>query len=114
MAEKIINKGGRPQLEQAKSCRITGTFTEQELGLIKTKAHALGITRSEYVSMMANKGKIVDTFSSSQKDLIRKLIGLNNNINQIAKLAHTAGINSMVLQADEVLREINTLIKQGR
>ena len=114
MAEKIINKGGRPQVEQPKSCRITGTFTEQELGLIKTKAHALGITRSEYVSMMANKGKIVDTFSSSQKDLIKKLIGLNNNINQIAKLAHTSGINSMVLQADEILREINTLIKQGR
>lgn len=114
MAENSRNKGGRPQVEQPKSCRITGTFTDQELGLIKIKAHALGITRSEYVSKMANMGKIVDTFSTEQKDTIRKLVVLNNNINQIAKLAHTAGINSMVLQADEILREINTLIKQGR
>lgn len=114
MAENSRNKGGRPQVDQPKSCRITGTFTEQELGLIKIKAHALGITRSEYVSKMAIGGKIIDTYSPDQKDLARKLIALGNNINQLVKLAHVGGLNSVALEATEIFKEVRNLINQGR
>ena len=114
MAEKIINKGGRPQVEQPKSCRITGTFTEQELGLIKIKAHALGITRSEYVSMMANKGKVVDVFSPEQRKTVTDLIGIKNNINQLAKLAHVGGIGSMANQLNDLIKYVRILIENGR
>lgn len=114
MEQKVVNKGGRPPLNQPKSCTITGAFTEQENGLIKLKAHALGITKGEYVSKMANNGKVIDTFSPEQRQTVTGLIKLSNNINQLVKLAHTGGINSIVLQLDDMFQAVRILIKNGR
>ena len=114
MEEKVKIKGGRPQLDRPKSCTITGAFTDLEFGLIKVNADALGITRSEYVSMMANKGKVIDTFSPDQRKVVTDLIRMQNNINQLAKLAHTGGIGSMAIQLDDLIKKIRALIEIGR
>jgi hypothetical protein len=114
MEEKVKNKGGRPLLNQPKSCTITGAFTELEFGLIKAKADALRITRSEYVSMMATKGKVVDTFSPEQRKAVTDLIGIKNNLNQLAKLAHVGGIGSMANQLDDLIKYVRTIIEKGR
>jgi hypothetical protein len=114
MQKKETKKVGRPELLQPRSMQIKGSFTSQEYELIKSKAELLAITPGQYISKMAIAGKIADTYSPEQKERVWKLINLTNNMNQLAKVANTAGINSIVLQIDELLVDIRKIIKEGR
>lgn len=114
MEKKERKKAGRPELSQPKSMQIKGSFTAQEYKIIKTKADSLAITPGQYISKMAIAGKIADTYSPEQKERVWKLVNLTNNMNQLAKVANSAGINSIVLQIDELLLDIRKIIKEGR
>ena len=110
--EKII--GGRPKKLDKKTERITGRFTKNEFEIIMESAKTLGITKSEYVSKMTIIGKIIDTYSPAQKDLVLRLINISNNLNQLAKAANTVGFNQVVFEVDGLLKHIRNLINAGR
>jgi Bacterial mobilisation protein (MobC) len=110
----IQNKGGRPILDLPRNKQIKGSFTENDYGKILIIANELGLKPGEYVSQIALTGRIIDTYSPAQKEAVRKLIGMSNNLNQIAKLAHTAGLNLIVLELDELIDGIGILIEKGR
>ena len=107
-------KGGRPTSENPKRWQINGSFTEQEFSEIIAKAKKLAISPSQYISKISLSGKIIDNFSPEHRATIRSLIGMSNNLNQIAKLAHTAGLNLIVLELDELIDGIGKLIEKGR
>jgi Bacterial mobilisation protein (MobC) len=111
--KEFINKG-RPKKLEPKSIYITSSFTEKEFGIICEKAIQMGITKSEYVSKMTILGKIIDTYSPAQKELVLKLINISNNLNQLAKAANTVGFNQVVIEVDELLKQIRKLINEGR
>jgi hypothetical protein len=111
--EEFINKG-RPKSLEPKSQYITASFTEKEFGIIYEKALLLGITKSEFVSKMTILGKIIDTYSPAQKELILRLINISNNLNQLAKAANTVGFVQVVIEVDELLKHIRKLINEGR
>ena len=106
--------GGRPKKLDKKTERITGRFTLKEFELIMEKAMVLGITKSEYISKMTIIGKIIDTYSPAQKELVLRLINISNNLNQLAKAANTAGFKQVVLEVDGLLVQIRKLINAGR
>jgi Bacterial mobilisation protein (MobC) len=110
--KKIIE--GSPRKLDKKSERITGRFTINEFEIIIVNAKTLGITKSEYVSQMTIVGKIIDTFSPAQKDLVLRLINISNNLNQLAKAANTVGFIQVVIEVDELLKHIRKLINEGR
>jgi Bacterial mobilisation protein (MobC) len=110
---EFINKG-RPKSLEPKSQYITASFTEKEFGIICENAMLLGITKSEYVSQMTIMGKIIDTYSLAQKDLVLRLINISNNLNQLAKAANTVGFVKVVIEVDELLKHIRNLINAGR
>jgi Bacterial mobilisation protein (MobC) len=111
--DSFINKG-RPKSIEPKSQYITASFTEKEFIIIAEKAMLLGITKSAYVSKMAIIGKIMDTYSPAQKDLVLRLINISNNLNQLAKAANTVGFKQVVIEIDELLKHIRKLINEGR
>lgn len=111
--EEFINKG-RPKKLEPKSQYITASFTEKEFGAICKKALLLGITKSEYVSKMTILGKIIDTYSPAQKDLVLRLINISNNLNQLAKAANTVGFKQVVVEVHNLLAHIRKLINDGR
>lgn len=108
------SKGGRPSLDLPRIKQIKGSFTEKDYGKILILANELGLKPGEYLSQIAVTGKILDTYSPKQREAIRKLIGMSNNLNQIAKVANTAGIRLMVIQLDELIKEIGSIIEKGR
>jgi Bacterial mobilisation protein (MobC) len=108
------NKGGRPSLDLPRNKQIKGSFTENDYGKILILANELGLKPGEYVSQIAITGKIIDTYSPKQREVVRKLIGMSNNLNQIAKVANTTGIRLMVIQIDELIQEIGQIIEKGR
>ncbi|MES2796575.1 MAG: plasmid mobilization relaxosome protein MobC [Bacteroidota bacterium] len=109
---KII--GGRPKVLNPKEFYITASFTKNEWEKINENAVRLGITKSEYVSKMTIIGKIIDTYSPAQKDLVLRLINISNNLNQLAKAANTAGFKQVVIEVDSLLLHVRKLIDLGR
>jgi 2-hydroxy-3-keto-5-methylthiopentenyl-1-phosphate phosphatase len=109
---KII--GGRPKVLNPKELYITASFTRNEWEKINENAVRQGITKSQYVSKMTIIGKIIDTYSPAQKELVLRLINISNNLNQIAKAANTVGFKQVVIEVDELLKHIRNLINSGR
>lgn len=107
-------KGGRPKSAQPRVFYITCSFTQHQIDCIIDGAKTLGISKSEYVAQMALEGKILDTYSPAQRALVLRLVNISNNLNQLAKLAHTAGIMPMVMEIDSLLVQIRKLIRAGQ
>jgi Bacterial mobilisation protein (MobC) len=109
---KIV--GGRPKALNPKEYYIMASFTKNEWDKINVNSILLGITKSEYVSKMTIIGKIIDTYSPAQKELVLRLINISNNLNQIAKAANTFGFKQVVVEVDGLLKHIRNLINSGR
>lgn len=109
-------KGGRPQKSEAnkKTGRIAVFMTKAERELIKKRADEFGVTLSEYCSMAILNLKVEAPFSQEEIDLKRGLVGMANNLNQIAYKANAAGIDTVEHSAKELLVEIKKELEKFR
>jgi hypothetical protein len=81
-------KRGRPAKEKEKlNCSINLKLTEKDFGLIKEKAEKIGMKATRYAREMVLKAR----FTLEELDLMRKLSGIANNLNQVAKKANQSG-----------------------
>ena len=79
-------KGGRPTKEEKKlSSSISLKLTEADFKKVREKAKILGIKASQYGQEILLKGSIKSRFTLDELDLMRKLSGMANNLNQIAR-----------------------------
>ena len=84
--KKRNSKMGRPAKEKDKlSTSINLKLTEEDFKTVKEKAEKLGMKITQYAREMTLKGKVKDRFTLEELDLMRKLSGMANNLNQIAK-----------------------------
>ena len=80
---------------------------------LKSKAINAALPMNDYVRSCIKHSVIIQRLTPEVNDLIRKLCGMANNFNQIAKRANQAGYNSirneylsMAEQIDELLNYI--------
>jgi thioredoxin-like negative regulator of GroEL len=107
------NKGGRPALGSAKRDRVISAYYDPgEYEAVSRKAEAAGMARSEYVRTVSLKGYVRAIDTPEAQDEKRKLIGLSNNINQLARLAHQQGMKQVVSRLDAVLDEMDGILKK--
>lgn len=107
--EKNSRKRGRPAKEKAKlSTSINLKLTEADFNKIREKAEKLGMKATQYVREMVLKGSVKSRFTLEELDLMRKLAGIANNLNQIAKKTNQAGY---IMEAIEIMK-IMTQIKR--
>ncbi len=103
-------KKGRPAKEKAKlSCSINLKLTEDDFNSVKEKAGALGIKPTQYAREMTLKGGIKSRFTLKELDLMRKLSGMSNNLNQIAKQVNKSGFFSSATDVIMIAGEIKKL-----
>lgn len=77
---------GRPIKEKDKlSTSINLKLTEEDYKSVKEKAEELGMKATQYVREMTLKGAMKSRFTLEEHDLMRKLAGMANNLNQIAR-----------------------------
>ena len=88
-------KGGRPTKGAAekKKYRITVKLNTQDYYTLKGKAKSAGVTMSEFVRKVLDKGNIIERLTVEQADFIRKLCGMANNLNQLAHRANADGFH---------------------
>ncbi len=118
--EPIKRSKGRPsKAEQSKSERLTCRFTAQEYEALEAKAERVGLKITQLGRELILKGKVTNLFSVEEQADKKQLIGLSNNLNQIAKnLNYFAknfsmkGVSNQVKKIDEHLDTIDEILKK--
>jgi hypothetical protein len=113
--EKKKNKAGRPKsvgekLEKLFPCRLT----INEYNKAINEAQRVNIKPSELARQYIVKGYVSNLFSEEEQTEKRQLIGIRNNLNQLAKLAHTEGFVRQLKAIDALIIEIDEILKRYR
>ena len=95
MIKTEYKKGGRPTkgVAEKKKYRITVKLTTEDYYTLKGKAKNAGISMSEFVRKVLDKGNVIERLTVEQADFIRKLCGMANNLNQLAHRANADGFH---------------------
>ena len=113
MAEN--KRGGRPKLSvvEKKKYRIAVKLCTKDFYALKAKATQSGMTPTEVARLAINGCEIRQRLTPEQMDCIRKLAGMGNNLNQIARRANAAGYTNVRAEylylADKIDNELNKI-----
>lgn len=91
---KIIsnkNTAIRKPKDKVISARISGV----EYMALKKRAKDAGVSLSKFVRSVLLTGKVVQRISKSDADILRKLSGEANNLNQLARVANREGFKNV-------------------
>ena len=85
-------KAGRPPKGKSKrSFKLTVSFNEDELLMMRHKARKTGMTPAAYCRRAAVRKQIAEALSEEDRKLLHSLWNIGNNLNQIAKVANESG-----------------------
>lgn len=110
MIKTEYKKGGRPTkgVAEKKKYRITVKLNTQDYYTLKGKAKSAGVTMSEFVRKILDKGNVIERLT-----VVRKLCGMANNLNQLAHRANAEGFHTIapfhkiiISKIDEILNLI--------
>jgi hypothetical protein len=110
--KKKKGKGGRPGKQVKKGAFVTARFDNTELFILRHKAQKAGLTRSEYIRQATINGLVKARMTAEEMDLVRKLVGMATNLNQLTKEFHQAGMLKTVQVFEYYRDRIDLLIKQ--
>lgn len=110
------NKGGRPikGIAEKLKYRITVKMATEDYYLLKSKAKSAGVSASEFVRGCITEGGVKERLSKEHGDLIRKLCGMANNLNQLARKANAEGYVSVFVPCRTLMIEIDYLVNRIR
>ena len=114
MSLESKNKGGRPKQVIKRESATGVRFTKAEYFIVKTKAAKSNHKLTEYIRTMAVEGRVIPRFSPEEKETMRKLAGMANNLNQIVRLAHKERLLSAVLELDKIRTDLDLLLERFR
>jgi len=113
-------KGGRPKLSPSEKLkyRIAINLCTKDFYALKAKASQAGMTYTELARLAITGCQIRQRLTTEQMDCIRKLSGMGNNLNQIAKRANIEGYtntrNEYLYLADRIDNVINLMEDDGK
>ena len=91
--QERANRGGRPVkgITEKLKYRITVKMATEDYYLLKSKAKSAGVSASEFIRGCVTNGGVKERLSKEHGNLIRKLCGMANNLNQLARKANAEG-----------------------
>jgi hypothetical protein len=108
--EKKKKRAGRPA---KKEINASVRFSRSEYFIVKEKASTCGVSVSNYIRQASIYLKITPRLTDEERHFRRQLIGMANNMNQMAKACQQEGLfEAMVLfenyrqQLIEVLKKL--------
>ena len=101
---------GRPKKTIRRSDLLMIRLTPTERILIEGRAKKAGLKPSEWFRSAAKSAKVFPRFTAEESGWFRMLAGLANNLNQLTHLAHVAGLFSLALKCQAMLRQIEDLL----
>ncbi|WP_165041358.1 plasmid mobilization relaxosome protein MobC [Dysgonomonas sp. ZJ709] len=102
---------GRPKKDKDKlSKSINLKLAPEDYTIVQRKALKVGLTATQYAREMTLNGGVKSRFTLEELDLIRKLSGIANNLNQLAKRANQAGFYEIENEVIPMLNWIKTIL----
>ncbi|SDT43679.1 mobilisation protein (MobC) [Mucilaginibacter mallensis] len=101
---------GRPKKTISRSDLLMIRLTPTEKMLIEGRAKNAGLKPSEWFRRAAKSAKVFPRFTPEESGWFRMLAGLANNLNQLTHLAHVAGLFSLALKCQAMLRQIEEIL----
>ena len=110
------NKGGRPKKAATEKLkyRTTVKMATEDYYLLKSKARAAGVSASEFIRGCIREGGVRERLSKEHGDLVRKLCGMANNLNQLARKANAEGYTSVYVPCRTLVIEMASLVNKIR
>ena len=105
-------KGGRPPKKLKRELRVTVRFSQLEHYILQQKAGKAGINVSEFLRQAAISVKVTARLTEEERNIIRQLIGMANNLNQMAKVANREGMHSIRLLLEGCLLQVNSILNK--
>lgn len=112
IVNKRQKKAGRPVKAIKKEIRACVRFTRHEYFIIREKAGQAGVTASVYIRQTAIQGKIISRLTADEVQIVRQLIGMSVNINQVAKICHREGLYEAMKYFEHYRNLIDELLKK--
>ena len=104
---------GRPTVADARrlSKAVTVKFSKTDYETLRTRSRKANRRLAEYIRESALKSEVVQPRTEADLKEYRTLVGMANNLNQLAKLSHQEGIYYTSLQLDRLLVEISDIVR---
>lgn len=109
---KKQKKAGRPVKAIKKEIRACVRFTRHEYFIIREKAVQAGVNASVYIRQTAIQARIIPRLSGEELQIVRQLIGMSVNINQVAKICHREGLYEAMQFFEHYRSLIDDLLKK--
>ncbi len=111
---KVRNKGGRPTTEESKkrTHAINIRLNLRELVMLKMSAKSAGISTSEYARQAITNSRVEPRITAETMELIRRLCGMDNNLNQLARQANSAGYPEVYYENLRLANRIDNLLNE--
>ena len=111
-AIKIKQKNGRPKKAVKKEIVRSIRFSKTEYFIVKQHASKWGLKITVYIRQMALQGQIIARLSEEERQFVRQLIGMANNLNQLTKMGHQEGFITSVLMFEKYKNVIDELLEK--
>lgn len=113
---KTGNKTGRPvkAAGRKKGYCVSLKMDTQQYYTLKAKAREAGISISECIRQSVMEGTIKQRLNPETLDLIRKLCGMANNLNQVARKANAGGYEIARKENLQLASQIRQLVNSFR
>ena len=104
---------GRPTVADARrlSKAVTVKFSKIDYETLRTRSRKANRRLAEYIRESALQSEVVQPRTEADLKEYRTLVGMANNLNQLARLSHQEGIYYTSLQLDRLLAEISDIVR---
>lgn len=102
------------EINEKRSRVISVRLSGDEERAILLKAHFARQTISSFMRNASLEQKVMTRLTEEERQMVRQLIGMANNLNQLAKNSHTQKLLTLAQAIIETLSQINVILNSIR
>ena len=103
---------GRPPKNIKKTINASVRYSNVEYLIIKGKAKKCGLPVSSYIRQSSIQQPIKPRLTDEEILIVRQLVGMSNNMNQMAKTCHREGLFTSMVYFETVRGGLDALLKK--
>jgi len=105
-------KAGRPSKDIKKEIKVCVRYSRHDLFIVREKAANAGLKLSGYLRKVSIETRIMPRLTEEERQFVKKLIGMSNNLNQLTKACHQEGLLSAMLEFEQYRAGIDDLFQK--
>ena len=105
-------KPGRPKQNTRKDIRAAVRFARSDYTIIEQKAGKAGLKISEFIRQSSMNVFIKYRLTPEEMQLVRQLVGMSTNMNQVARTCHREGLFEAMVCFENYRNQLDGLLQK--